>query len=132
MTAATVPLRGKVLYIEDSDISFESVAGLLVDQPEVVLLRAESGTKGVEAARRESPNVILLDMRLPDMSGLEVVRMLSEDIAARRFRVVILTADSLNIEVLKAMSLGAFEYLVKPVSHAALASAIRRALTPAR
>ncbi len=66
---------------------------------------------------------------LPDVSGIEVVRMLSEDIAAGRFRVVLITGDKLNIDVLKAMSLGAFEYLVKPVQIDMLEASLRRALT---
>jgi CheY-like chemotaxis protein len=70
----------------------------------------------------------LLDMHLPDMSGIEVVRRLSEDIAAKAFRVILLTGDKLNIDVLKAMSLGAFEYLVKPVNREALEASLARAL----
>ncbi|HKW82303.1 MAG TPA: response regulator, partial [Burkholderiaceae bacterium] len=61
-------------------------------------------------------------------SGLEVVRMLSEDIASRRLRVTILTGDSLSIDIIKAMSLGAFDYLIKPVTAQTLEKSLRRAL----
>lgn len=122
------PLRGKVLYIEDQPVAYEVVALFLGAHPQLQLIHATTGCAGIDLARREAPDVILLDMHLPDISGIEVVRRLSEDIAARRFRVLLLTGDSLNIDVLKAMSLGAFEYLVKPVQRSLLDGAMRRAL----
>jgi len=121
-------LLGTVLYIEDEPINFALVEGLLSVHPGVRLIRAQTGNEGVHLARVEHPDAILLDMHLPDFSGTEVVRRLSEDIANGAFRVILLTADKLNIDVLKAMSLGAFEYLVKPVSHQALEASLGRAL----
>jgi CheY-like chemotaxis protein len=121
-------LQGSVLYIEDEPISFDVVENLLAAHPEVTLLRAHTGGEGIGRARAERPDAILLDMHLPDMSGIEVVRRLSEDIASGAFRVILLTADRLNIDVLKAMSLGAFAYLVKPVSAREFESALGRAL----
>jgi CheY-like chemotaxis protein len=122
-------LQGAVLYIEDEPTSFAVVEAVLSVHPGLRLTRAPTGDDGVRLARAERPDAILLDMHLPDMSGTEVVRRLSEDIAAGAFRVILLTADKLNIDVLKAMSLGAFEYLVKPVNAAALEGALGRALT---
>jgi CheY-like chemotaxis protein len=121
-------LRGSILYVEDEPISFAVVEALLSDHPGIRLVRAQTGAEGVRLARSEHPDAILLDMHLPDISGVEVVRRLSEDISAGSFRVVLLTADKLNIDVLKAMSLGAFEYLIKPVSRQALEAALERAL----
>jgi DNA-binding response OmpR family regulator len=72
---------------------------------------------------------VLLDMHLPDISGLEVVRQLSDDIATRRLRVTILTGDELTMDVIKAMSLGAFEYWIKPVDVRVLRAGVRRALS---
>jgi CheY-like chemotaxis protein len=122
------PLQGSVLYIEDEPTNYAVVEALLAVHPGVRLIQAQTGDEGVERARTEHPDAILLDMHLPDISGIEVVRRLSEDIAAGAFRVILLTGDRLNIDVLKAMSLGAFEYLVKPVDLPALEAAVRRAL----
>ncbi|MEO8805898.1 MAG: response regulator [Burkholderiaceae bacterium] len=122
------PLQGKVLYIEDDPIVFALVEGLLSAHPGLRLVHAPNGNDGVRLARSERPDAVLLDMHLPDISGVDVVRNLSQDIADRHFRVILLTADKLNIEVLKAMSLGAFEYLVKPVNLEALEAALLRAL----
>jgi hypothetical protein len=126
---ASATLRGSILYVEDEPISFAMVEALLASHPDLHLIRAQTGDEGVRLARSEHPDALLLDMHLPDISGVEVVRRLSEDISAGSFRVVLLTADKLNIDVLKAMSLGAFEYLVKPVSRRALEAALERALS---
>ena len=122
-------LRGKVLYIEDVAVNFAAVEAALAGHPGVQLIRAATGLEGVRLVRSEQPDFVLLDMHLPDISGLEVVRRLSEDIAARRLRVTILTGDELTMDVIKAMSLGAFEYWVKPVDAGVLEAGVRRALT---
>lgn len=129
---ADAALRGKVLYIEDNDVNFVMVEGGLAVFPRVQLMRAATGLDGVRLVRSEQPDFVLLDMHLPDISGLEVVRQLSQEIAARRLRVTILTGDTLTMDVIKAMSLGAFEYLVKPVDVRVLQAAVRRALSGTR
>ncbi len=121
-------LRGKVVYIEDVPIYVELVRALLAPHRAVEIIHASTGREGVRLVQSEHPDFVLLDMHLPDISGLDVVRLLSEDIASRRLRVTILTGDSLSIDIIKAMSLGAFEYLIKPVSAQALETSLRRAL----
>jgi two-component system cell cycle response regulator DivK len=125
---ASTDLRGKVLYIEDVPVNFAVVEAGLAGHPGVQLIHAATGLEGVRLARSERPDLVLLDMNLPDISGLEVVRMLSVDIAARRLRVTILTGESLTMDVIKAMSLGAFEYWVKPLDARVLEAGVRRAL----
>ena len=125
-------LRGKVLYIEDVAVNFAAVEAALAGHPGLQLIRAATGLEGVRLVRSENPDFVLLDMHLPDISGLEVVRLLSEDIATRRLRVTILTGDNLTMDVVKAMSLGAFEYWVKPVAAGVLEAGVRRALTAKR
>jgi DNA-binding response OmpR family regulator len=125
-------LRGKVLYIEDVPINYVLVENILARHPGVQLIHAATGLEGVRMVRSERPDFVLLDMHLPDISGLEVVRLLSEDIAERRLRLTILTGDSFTMDVVKAMSLGAFEYMVKPVEPRVLEAGVRRALTGKR
>jgi DNA-binding response OmpR family regulator len=122
-------LRGKVLYIEDVDVNFVMVEGGLASFPNVQLIRATTGLDGVRLVRSEHPDFVLLDMHLPDISGLDVIRQISEDIATRRLRVTILTGDELTMDVIKAMSLGAFEYWIKPVDVRVLKEGVRRALS---
>lgn len=123
-------LHGTVLYVEDDDTNVEIVRGVIDRHPGVRLLRAATAMEGVQMVRLHRPDWVLLDMHLPDTHGLEVVRMLSEDIAQWKLRITILTGDRLTIDVLKAMSLGACEYWHKPISVPVLESGLRRALTP--
>ena len=122
-------LYGKVLYVEDVDVNYVMVEAGLARFPGVKLIRAATGNDGVRLVRSEHPDFVLLDMHLPDISGLEVVRQLSEDIALQRLRVTILTGDELTMDVIKAMSLGAFEYWIKPVNVRVLQAGVRRALS---
>jgi CheY-like chemotaxis protein len=123
-------LHGKVLYVEDVDVNFVLVESGLSSFPGVQLIRAATGQEGVRLVRSERPDFVLLDMHLPDISGLEVVRQLSEDIAAQRLRVTILTGDELTMDVIKAMSLGAFEYWIKPVNVRVLKDGVHTPVAP--
>lgn len=122
-------ITGKVLYIEDDPTSMAMVEAMLTRFPNVTLLQAGSGVEGVKVARDERPDLILLDMHLPDTGGLEVVRMLSADFDFYKPRINILTGDRLTMDILKAMSLGAFECWVKPLQMDVLEKGLRRALT---
>ncbi len=119
---------GSVLCIEDDAASLLLVESLLAARPRVRMLRASSGREGVALAQREQPDVVLLDMHLPDIGGLEVVRALSEPISLNRLHVILLTADSFSIDVVKAMSLGAKDYWPKPVTAERLLAGVERAL----
>ncbi|HEY2926608.1 response regulator [Piscinibacter sp.] len=121
-------LRGKVLYIEDNPINMSLVETALEAYPGITLLKASTGQDGIRLARSEQPDLVLLDMHLPDIGGLEVVRALNEDIANRHLRVTLLTADTLSMDIVKAMSLGAYEYWLKPINMATFATALQRAL----
>ena len=126
---ADAALRGSVLYIEDIDVNYVVVESILAAHSGVQLMRASSGAEGIERVRDSNPDFVLLDMHLPDMSGLDVVRQLSTIIAELQLRVTILTGDRLTMDIIKAMSLGAYEYMVKPVDARALEAGVRRALT---
>ena len=121
-------MQGKVLYIEDHPVHLTLVEAMLAQSPGITLIKTSTGREGVRLAQQEWPDVILLDLHLPDISGLEVVRSLSEWIAKRRFRVILLTADSFSIDVVKAMTLGAHEYWVKPITLERLQSGLARVL----
>ena len=121
-------MQGKVLYIEDHPVHLNLVEAMLAQSPGITLIKTSTGREGVRLAQQEWPDVILLDLHLPDISGLEVVRSLSEWIAKRRFRVILLTADSFSIDVVKAMTLGAHEYWVKPITLERLQSGLARVL----
>jgi len=130
--ASSFEMRGTVLCIEDHPVNMHLVETMLSAYPQVKLLKALNGRDGVRLALAERPDLVLLDMRLPDIGGLEVVRALSELISRHGLRVVLLTADSFSIDVIKAMSLGAHEYWPKPLSFDKVATDLPRLLHDAR
>ncbi len=123
--------HGTVLYIEDQDLNFLLVqAQLAATLPGVSLIRAATGAEGVARVRADRPDLVLLDMHLPDLGGLEVVRALTLEIS-EGLKVALLTADHLSMDILKAMSLGAYEYWIKPISVSQLEKGVRRGLAAA-
>lgn len=132
LQAQAVPpdsLHGTVLCIEDQPVNMDQVEALIGEFPHVRLLKAATGREGLRLARAERPELVLLDMHLPDIGGLSVVRELSEEIAEKRMKVVLLTGDHMSIDVVKAMSLGAHDYWLKPLTREHLRAGLVTALS---
>jgi CheY-like chemotaxis protein len=117
-----------VLCIEDHPVNMQLVEAMLAGLAGVRLLKAFNGRDGVRLAKAERPDLVLLDMRLPDISGLEVVRELSELVSQELLRVVLLTGESFSMDVVKAMSLGAHAYWPKPLTAERVRDGVTRAL----
>ena len=126
------PLHGRVVYIEDDETNVVLVQAMVARHPDVEMLHASTGREGVHLVRSARPDFVLLDMNLPDISGLEVVRELNIDITSRGLRVNILTGNALSMDIIKAMSLGAYEYWLKPLTRQVFDDGLRRALTGRR
>jgi CheY-like chemotaxis protein len=127
-SARTAAAPQSVLCIEDHPLNMALVEILLEGLPGVRLLKAFTGREGVRLAKAELPDLVLLDMRLPDISGLEVVRELSELVSQGLLRVVLLTGESFSMDVVKAMSLGAHDYWPKPLTAERVRDGVTRAL----
>lgn len=125
-------IRCKVLCIEDEPVDQMLVEAQLARFPNITQLKASKGREGIQVALAESPDLILLDMHLPDIGGLEVVRALNARIAEGLYRVILLTGDTFSLEIVKAMSLGAREYWIKPLRFETLRNDLPRALRAAR
>jgi two-component system nitrogen regulation response regulator GlnG len=97
---------------------------------EMEVLTAETGTAGLAIARDRRPDVIIFDVQLPDMTGLEALRQLRKNDA--RTPVIFITGKSTTDTAIEAMKLGAFDYLLKPLELAQLRQVIDRALTMSR
>lgn len=123
-------LVGKIVYIEDDPISVVLVQSVLeVLYPRVELLHAATAVSGVRMVRQAHPNLVLLDMHLPGSSGIDVLRELNPEVSTQGLRVTLLTADAATPDVIKAMSLGAYEYWRKPLNLALFRCGVRRALS---
>jgi PAS domain S-box-containing protein len=104
-----------VLYIEDNLSNVELVERLLRRFPSFQLLSATRGEQGVELARERLPDLILLDLHLPDIWGDEVLRRLRADAATHDIPVVMLSADATGDQVRRLLAAGAGSYLTKPL-----------------
>jgi len=120
--------RGVVLYIEDNPINVLLVEQLLARWPDVQVVAATDGASGLERARALHPEVILLDMALPDMSGLDVLRALRMDDRTRGIAAVVLSAESAVADVEAAFAEGALAYWTKPINFDAFIEEMARVL----
>ena len=101
----------RVLYVEDVVANVTLVGEILARRPSVRLLPAMLGRMGVELAQEHLPHLILLDLHLPDMSGVDVLTALRRDASTRDIPVVVLTADATRSELDRLQRLGARAYL---------------------
>lgn len=108
------PLR--VLYAEDNEVNAELMRQIVSLRPAVSLRVAENGNMALEMATIDPPDLLLVDMNLGDMSGIELARMLHRDRSTRDIRMVALSADALPEQIEAAMRCGFEGYLTKPIN----------------
>jgi len=112
--------RRIVHYVEDNETNVEVMRGILAQRPQVVMDVSITGLDGLAAIRARRPDVVLLDMHLPDISGMDLLRHLKADPATAGIPVVVVSADALASQIDDAREAGATRYLTKPVSVAEL------------
>ena len=118
------------LLIVDDEASILLAFRKAFREPAVTVLTAETAAQGLDIARQRRPDVIVLDVHLPDMSGLEMLRRL-RDLDARS-PVIFITGRSTTDSAIESMKLGAYEYLLKPLELSTLRQVIDRALAISR
>lgn len=123
--AATATRKFSVLVVEDHPIMRMGIASIIGAQPDMtVCFQADSGEAAVEAFRRHRPDITLMDLRLPGMSGVEALRTIrSEDSHAR---CVVLTTYEGDEDIYQALDAGAAGYVIKAMSYETLVDALRR------
>ena len=104
-----------IRYIEDNFSNLTLVERILERHATVQLLSAMQATIGLELAREHHPDLIVLDLHLPDMSGTEVLKRLKTDQPTRDIPVVVLTANASKGRAEHITQLGAAAYLTKPL-----------------
>jgi CheY-like chemotaxis protein len=111
---ASIGLR-TLLYVEDNQANMKLVEQLIARRPDLRLLSAVNGVRGIEVARGAQPTVILMDINLPGISGVEALKILREDPATTRIPVVALSANAMARDIEMGLSAGFFRYLTKPI-----------------
>jgi len=117
----------RVLVVDDHPMSLELVTEILRQEGHQVLAAA-CGDVGLRLTAAERPDLIVMDVHLPDMSGYEAIRRLKTDPATATIPVVVVTASAMRGEDCKAREIGADGYLAKPLNARAFRETLRRLL----
>ncbi|MDD5271747.1 MAG: PAS domain S-box protein [Methylovulum sp.] len=104
-----------VLCVEDNPANLLLIATLLASRPDIRLLSARDGNRGVEIARHSQPDVILMDINLPGISGIMALEILSQDPLTSHIPVIALSANAMPRDIAKGLEAGFFRYLTKPI-----------------
>ena len=119
-----VPLQAQVpngagsrtlLYVEDNPANLQLVEKILARRPDIRLLSARNAPLGIELARASRPDVILMDINLPGMSGIKAMQILRTDAATAHIPVVALSANAIPRDIERGLEAGFFRYLTKPI-----------------
>jgi PAS domain S-box-containing protein len=108
------PLR-TLLYVEDNPANLELVEELIARRADLRMLSAADGNLGIEFARAYQPKVILMDINLPGISGIEALKILRADPSTAHIPIIALSANAVPSDIEKALEAGFFNYLTKPI-----------------
>jgi CheY-like chemotaxis protein len=119
----TIPLasvRGAVpvhtlLYVEDNPANLMLVEDIVARRPDIRLVSAKDSKSGIEIARASLPDIILMDINLPGISGIDALKILSADPETEHIPVIALSANALPRDIVKGLQAGFFRYLTKPI-----------------
>jgi CheY-like chemotaxis protein len=104
-----------LLYVEDKPANLKLVEQIIARHPDIRLLTAVNGNSGIEIARVSQPDVILMDINLPDINGFEALKILHSDPATAHMPIVAISANAMPIDIERGLKAGFFRYLTKPI-----------------
>ena len=117
----------RTILLVDDDPDISSVMALALNERNYTVLNAYDGLQAIALAKLEKPDIIVLDVMLPEFNGFEVLKRLKEDLNTNNIPVIVITGMGLK-EKEKAMSLGAKDYLLKPFSLKILVDELKKHL----
>ncbi len=104
-----------LLYVEDNPANLMLVEDIIARRNDIRLLSARDGKQGIKMARASLPDLILMDINLPGISGLDAMKILAKDVATAHIPVIALSANAVPHDVEKGLQAGFFRYLTKPI-----------------
>lgn len=116
----------KILIVEDVEFNLDLLIQILEDDYQ--LISAGDGEKGIELARKELPDLILMDMSLPGVDGWEATRRIKSDNRAKNITIIGLSAHAMEGDREKALDAGCDDYLTKPIDEDLLLETLNRYL----
>jgi CheY-like chemotaxis protein len=130
--SSSAPTMNVVLHIEDNEPTFRLVEEILQDRPNIEMLWAATGARGLKLACQNVPALILLDLDLPDLRGSEVLARLRNNPTTARIPVVVVSADPTPSQIERLLKAGVHHYLIKPFDIDLLLYLVDKALALAR
>jgi len=119
-------IKKTILYVEDNAVNLYLVEAIFVAKPHYHLLTATQASVGLELARTQHPDLILLDLNLPDMNGAEFLQKLRADEATAQIPVVVISADAIAEQRGQLQKYGIKAYITKPFDLSALEEEVDR------
>jgi signal transduction histidine kinase/CheY-like chemotaxis protein len=104
-----------LLYVEDNPANLMLVEDLIARRPDIRLLSATNANRGIEMARASLPDAVLMDINLPEMSGIQALGILANDPTTAHIPVIALSANAMPRDIEKGLEAGFFRYLTKPI-----------------
>jgi two-component system, NtrC family, response regulator AtoC len=118
-------MKGRILIVEDEKTALQALSLLLADEG-YEILKAQTGGEGLKLTLQQDPDLVLLDIRLPDVNGLGVLQKLRAGHCDAA--VIVMTAETTSSNAIRATQYGAFDYISKPINDEHLILLIQRAL----
>lgn len=128
----TDPIQATILIVDDNAQNLELLEIYLEDMPEARTITAANGSEALELIQREQPDIILLDIMMPKMSGFELCKQLKASPVTRDIVIIMVTALNETADIERATECGTDDYLTKPVDRKALVELIRSHLQARR
>jgi len=104
-----------LLYVEDNPANLKLVEQIIARHPHLSLLTAVNGNSGIEVAHDKQPDLILMDINLPDISGFDALEMLRKDPATAHIPVIAISANAMPPDIKRGLKAGFFRYMTKPI-----------------
>src|SRR5215469_6190299 len=123
--AMSGPEKIRILCVDDHPLLQEGLAAVIRDQPDMLLAgEASNGQEAIQRFREQSPDVTLMDLRLPDMSGIDAMIAIRSEFSEAR--IIILTTFAGDVEIQRALEAGARAYVLKSMPPKELVDVIRQ------
>lgn len=120
--------RRTLLYVEDNPANLMLVEQIMIEHPHISMFSARDGSHGVALARAHRPDVILMDINLPGMSGIEAMKILRKNRATMHIPIIALSANAMLQDIENGQHAGFFSYLTKPIKIKEFMNALNSAL----
>jgi len=117
-----------LLCVEDNPANLKLIKLFIAGYPDMRLLTAVNGNGGIQIARASRPEVILMDINLPDINGFKALEILRSDPATARIPVIALSANAMPLNIESGLEAGFFRYLTKPIKANEFKDALNAAL----